>query len=155
MNVRRALPMLAVVGVVVAALVVSSGSGEGAESSEDRVAGIADQLRCPTCQGLSVADSSASTARAIRDDIARRVDEGETDGQIKRAYVDRYGEWILLRPRTSGLGALLWAVPAVVILTAAGVLLLAVRRWQREPDLRATDDDRAMVERAMEQGTGR
>lgn len=141
--------MLLVAGVAVVALVVAAGSESSDDSPEARVERISAQLRCPTCQGLSVADSPASTARAIRDDVARRVAEGETDGEIKQAYVDRYGEWILLRPQSSGLGALLWAVPIAVIAGAGAALALAFRRWRAEPVLEPSEADRELVDRAL------
>lgn len=148
MSGRRWLPWLAAAAAVTVALVVAARPGEGDASPAARVERIAGQLRCPTCQGLSVADSPSSTARAIRDDVARRVAEGETDDGVKAAYVDRYGEWILLRPEAEGLGALVWAVPAAVLAAAAAALALAFRRWRREPVLTATDADRELVERA-------
>jgi len=146
---RRLVPLLLVAGVAVVALVVAAGSESRDDSPEARVERISEQLRCPTCQGLSVADSPASTARAIRDDVARRVAAGESDGEIKQAYVDRYGEWILLRPQSSGLGALLWAVPIAVIVGAGAALALAFRRWRAAPVLEPSDADRALVDRAL------
>lgn len=154
---RRRLLWGALLTAVVVALVVASGSGETPEeraSQSDRVGRLSSQLRCPTCQGLSVADSPSSTARAIRDDVARRVAEGETDDEVKQAYVDRYGEWILLRPRSSGLGALLWALPGAALVAAVLGLGLTFRRWRREPMLTATDDDKRLVERARAEWEG-
>lgn len=146
---RSVLSVLTVLGVAVAALVMAAGGGDDEPSPEARVERVTGDLRCPTCEGLSVADSPSSTARAIRDDVARRVAAGESDAAIKRAYVDRYGEWILLRPRGSGLAALLWAVPVVVVVGAAAMLGFAMRRWRAEPRLVPSDDDRALVGRAL------
>lgn len=149
MRARRLLPWLGLAAVVVASLVVAAGSGGDAGTSPaTRVERISEELRCPTCQGLSVADSPSSTARAIRDDVARRIAQGESDDEIKAAYVDRYGEWILLRPSASGVGSLVWALPAAGLVVGAAGLGLAFRRWRREPRLEASEADRALVERA-------
>lgn len=132
---------------VVAALVVASGSSSTDDTPEARVAHITEQLRCPTCQGLSVADSPSSTARAITDDVRQRVESGEPDDEIKQAYVDRYGEWILLRPRSSGIAAAVWALPVAGAVLAVTGLFLAFRRWRRQPRMRATSADRDLVDR--------
>lgn len=145
---RRWLPWIAMAGLVVAGLVVAAGGGETDPSPAARVERLAAQLRCPTCQGLSVADSPASTARAIKEDLARRVDEGQSDDQIKAQYVDRYGEWILLRPRSSGVATLVWALPVAALVAAGAGLILAFRRWRAEPELSATPADEALVEEA-------
>ena len=60
------------------------------------------EFKCPECQGLSVADSQAPTSRAIRADIKRRITAGQSDAEIRQAYVDTYGESILLARRTRG-----------------------------------------------------
>lgn len=147
MSLRRVLPVVALVGAAVAALVLAAGSGSDDPSVEARTERLTAQLRCPTCQGLSVADSPSSTARAIADDVRRRVREGESDDEIKAAYVARYGDWILLRPRSSGVAALVWALPVAVLAAAAGALAFAFGRWRREPVMHASDADRELVDR--------
>jgi len=99
-----------------------------------------------------VADSPSETAKAIFDDIRRRVDAGESDGAIRAHYVGSYGQWILLRPPTSGMGAVVWVLPVTALLLGAGGLALAFRRWRREPARAATDEDRALVEAALNEG---
>ncbi|HEY3239292.1 MAG TPA: cytochrome c-type biogenesis protein CcmH, partial [Acidimicrobiia bacterium] len=149
MNLRRLLPVLALVAVVVGALAIGSGSGDRDPSPAARTRRLAAGLRCPVCQGLSVADSPSPTARAISADIRRRVEAGESDGDIRQAYVDRYGEWVLLEPAGAGLGALVWALPVAALLLAAAGLALAFRRWRRDAPDAPTDADRELVERAL------
>ncbi|MGH8975855.1 MAG: cytochrome c-type biogenesis protein, partial [Acidimicrobiia bacterium] len=110
---------------------------------------LAAGLRCPVCQGLSVADSPSPTARAISTDIRRRVEAGESDGEIRQAYVDRYGEWVLLEPAGTGLGAVVWALPIAALVLAGAGLALAFRRWGRDAPGPPSDDDRDLVERAL------
>jgi cytochrome c-type biogenesis protein CcmH len=148
--IRRWLPVLALAAVVVTALVVGgAGRGGGSRSPAARAHAIASDLRCPVCQGLSVADSPSETAKAIYDDVRRRVDAGESDSAIRAYYVGRYGQWILLRPETSGMGALVWVLPVTALLLGAGGLALAFRRWRRVPARSASDEDRALVEAAL------
>ena len=146
---RRLLPWVALAAVVAGALVVGAASARPDPSPAARTQRISAGLRCPVCQGLSVADSPSSTARAIAADIRRRVDEGEGDGAIRQAYVERYGEWILLQPEGSGLGAVVWALPVAGLVLGGGALALAFRRWRRQPALEPSEADRALVEQAL------
>jgi cytochrome c-type biogenesis protein CcmH len=126
-------------------IVVAAWPSGGDESVSARTQSLASELRCVDCQGLSVADSATSTAKATRADIAARVRRGESDGEIRRVYVDRYGEAVLLKPASSGLGALVWAIPIAAMLLAAGGLVIALRRWSRQPRLVASPEDEALV----------
>ena len=82
------------------------------------------------CEGLSVADSSSPTAQNMRADIARRLDEGESRGAIIQAYVARYGDWIRLRPRASGIALFAWGGPAAALAAATIALGAAFVRWR-------------------------
>ena len=99
-------------------------------SDAERAAEIARSLRCPQCAGESVAESNVSVAREIRADIARRVDAGQSDDEIRASYATLYGEAILLTPPSTGFGSLVWILPAIVGLTAAAGLGFAFRRWR-------------------------
>ena len=150
---RRVLQWAAIAAVVAAALALGARPGEGTEDGAS-ADGVAAGLRCPVCQGLSVKDSDSPAARNIRADIRRRLADGETPADIRRAYVDRYGQWILLRPGTSGFDALVWVVPAAV--TAAGAVIIATALWRWRSRARApTDDDRRLVALARAGDTGR
>jgi cytochrome c-type biogenesis protein CcmH len=147
--IRRLLPWVALAAVVAGALVAGGASGRPDPSPAARAQRLAAELRCPVCQGLSVADSPSSTARAIAADIRRRVDEGQSDQAIRQAYVERYGEWILLQPEGSGLGAVVWALPVAGLVLGGGALVLAFRRWRRQPALEPSEADRTLVEQAL------
>lgn len=144
-GVRRALPWVLLGVVVVGALVVATRPGGGARTVDDRVRDVASQLRCVDCQSQSVATSSTASARAMRDEIRRRVRAGESDARIEQAFVDRYGEFILLRPRGSGLGVVVWGLPVALLLVGGAGLVVALRRWRRQPRLTATPDDEDLV----------
>jgi cytochrome c-type biogenesis protein CcmH len=146
---RRLLPVIALVAVVAAALMIGASPGGDDPSPAAHSRRLASGLRCPVCQGLSVADSPSPTARAISADIRRRVDAGESDGEIRQAYVERYGEWVLLEPTGAGLGAVVWALPIAALVLAGGGLALAFRRWRRDTPGPPSDDDRELVERAL------
>ena len=118
---------LAVLGV---ALAIGAGVGShSAPTAAQRAAAIEAQVRCPSCDDLSVAQSSASSALAVRHQIATEVRRGESAQQIENGLVAQYGESILLSPPDSGLSALVWYVPVV----AGGIALcaLALFFWRR------------------------
>ena len=134
-----------VLAVVLLAVAASSG---GSPSSDDRVAALSEQIRCPVCDGLAVADSPSSTARAIAGDIRRRVAAGETDETIRAAYVARYGDWILLEPPSRGMGALVWFAPVAFVATAGCGAAWALYRRGRRTTTGPTPDDVRLVEEA-------
>jgi cytochrome c-type biogenesis protein CcmH len=145
---RRAIVWAAVAGVAVFALAVASRPSPPLAPDRQATA-IAVGLRCPVCQGLSVADSDSQTARDLRADIGRRVDAGQTSADIRQAYVDRYGEWILLRPRNDGFGRLVWLAPPIAAAFGAGLIGEALWRWSRRRTARPTDADRQVVDAAL------
>lgn len=119
----------------------------GSQSPAARAHDLETQFKCPECQGLSVADSQAPTSRAIRADIKRRIKAGQSDDQIRRAFVDTYGESILLTPQDSGVSLLVWILPVVVVAMGATGIVLALRRNRDQPHLHSTEADERLVER--------
>jgi len=146
LTVRRVLPWAALGVVVLVVLVLAAWPDGGTPTPQERARDLGTELRCPDCEGLSVADSSTSSARAIRADLRRRLVAGESEEDVRRAYVDRYGESILLKPEGSGLGVLVWGLPVVVLVGGAGGLALALARWRREPHLQSTAADEVLVD---------
>lgn len=127
---RRLLPWLAMAAVVVSALGIAASGSRGPSTTEARVRAVAAEVRCPTCEGLSVAESDAPASRAIRDDIRRRIEQGESAGEIRAYLAGRFGKDILLKPESTGAGGLVWALPVIALVLALGGLLIAVRRWR-------------------------
>jgi cytochrome c-type biogenesis protein CcmH len=140
---------LAVVAVVVLAVALWPQSGTPTVAARTR--SLASELRCVDCEGLSVAESSTASARETRRDIEARIRRGESDEDIRQVYVDRYGESILLKPSSDGIGVIVWALPVIALVVGAAGLVLALRRWGRQPRLVATDADEAFVARARSQ----
>ena len=96
-------------------------------TAAERVDEISRGLRCPDCQGLSVADSPTASAQEIRRQIAGLVADGATNEEVRDHFVARYGQWILLAPTSP----VVWAIPYLVVLAGAAALgawLLARRR---------------------------
>lgn len=134
---RRSHPVLGpALLLVVLAVALAIGSGIGSSSRPtpaQRVAALEADLRCPSCEDLSVAQSTTSSALAVRKEVGQLVAAGASDQQIDQRLVAQYGTSILLRPPTSGLGALVWILPAVAGAVALGAL--GTLFWRRSRQL--------------------
>ena len=144
---KRALWLVVGFALVGALFVGSRGEG-GPETAAQRADRIAHSVRCPTCRGLSAAESDARASIAVRDEILRRVRAGESDDTIRAFLVSRYGEDILLSPPSRGIGAVVWVLPAVAVAGAVALLALAFGRWRRQLSAEPTPEDELLVTRA-------
>ena len=98
---------------------------------EDRTREIATELRCVVCQNLSVADSPSEMAQQMRGVVREQLQAGKTPEQIKEFFVSKYGEWVLLKPKTTGFSALLWILPYAALILGIIAALWFVRRWSK------------------------
>src|SRR5438876_5112664 len=64
--------------------------------------------------------------------VRERLAAGETPAQVRRDFVSRYGEWVLLKPGASGIDLSVWALPLLALLGGGVVVWRAVRRWVRQ-----------------------
>lgn len=137
-----------VMGVVLVVALAIGGRDDGRATEAERVARISREVRCPTCAGLSVAESDAKAAQAVRDEIRERVHAGESDGQIRAYLASRYGRDILLKPKAGGIDSIVWVVPVAAAVCGAAGLAFAFARWRRRSGAVPTPEDRSLVEQA-------
>ncbi len=116
--------LIALLAVVIFALA----STPATSSTARRIAHLETLVKCPSCQDLSVAQSTSSSALAVRDEIVALVAKGESDTQILTTIEAAYGPSVLLSPPTSGLGALLWIVPSGVFIGLIVTVIVLRRR---------------------------
>jgi len=89
---------------------------------------LSGELRCPKCQNQNIADSNAPIAKDLRMLLHRQLEAGDSDEQIKQFMVSRYGEFVLYRPRFGGATALLWLAPLLLLVCAALIVFISLRR---------------------------
>ena len=97
-------------------------------AEEARFHDLTLQLRCVMCQNQSLADSHALIALQLRREVLDLMRQGRSDDEIKAFLVQRYGEFVLYKPRLEESTWLLWAGPIVILLFGAGVLAVTMRR---------------------------
>ncbi len=99
------------------------GPPEGGTLSESAVnelaADIAAKVRCPVCQGVSIADSPSGMATKMREQVRDLVAKGYSEEQVISYFERSYGEFVRLEPRLRGLNVMLWILPGLVLLGGA------------------------------------
>lgn len=133
--------ILVLLGVVVAGLLLGGGR------PTDRAYELEQRLRCPVCKTVSIAESQSDTAVAMRATVEEQIAAGRSDEEIVAYFTDRYGEWVLMDPPTSGDTLPLWLIP--VAAAAVGVVLVVARRRPAAGAGELSDADRARVSDAV------
>jgi len=137
--------------VMLAALLVLAGQALAIDTEaafddpvlQHRYENINRELRCLVCQNQTIADSNATLAQDLRREVREMIAAGKTDDEIREFMIERYGDFVLYRPRMSAQNFLLWAAPALLLLIAAVVLVRVVRRRAQETDIEDTDGPEA------------
>ena len=149
-------PMLLLVAAMAIsnAMAVEPGERLADPALEARARAISAELRCLVCQNQSIDDSSAPLARDLRLLVRERLTAGSTDADVMRFLVDRYGEFVLLRPRFTLQTAMLWLTPFGLL--ALIVLLLWRKNRERmsaAPGIDATGplspDEKSQLDRIL------
>lgn len=99
---------------------------------------VASLLRCPVCQGLSVADSPSEMAVNMKGQVRELLARGFTQEQILAWFERSYGQFVLLKPKMNGLGAAVWILPILAI--AIGVVIVISKTKKLEQPPLATDN---------------
>lgn len=96
---------------------------------EQRTHEIASLLRCPVCQGMSVADSPSTVALDMKRQVREMLERGYTQEQILSYFEESYGQFVLLKPKSK----VIWILPVVLLLVGAIVVVTTVRRLSAQP----------------------
>lgn len=120
---------------------------------EARARHIFEQVRCLVCQNESIDDSQADLARDLRHIIREQVHAGRSDGDVKRFLVERYGEFVLLKPSFSLGNAALWGGPFLVVILGVLLLFARLRRRIPEPETELDAADTERLRRLQEGGS--
>jgi cytochrome c-type biogenesis protein CcmH len=99
---------------------------------ELRARELSRELRCMVCQNQSIDDSDAPLARDLRLLVRERLKAGDSDAQVLDFLTARYGDFVLLKPPLNLRTALLWSLPAGILIVGGVVLIVAIRRRRQQ-----------------------
>jgi cytochrome c-type biogenesis protein CcmH len=94
---------------------------------ETRTREVASLLRCPVCQGLSIADSPATTAVEMKDEVHDMLARGYTQDQVLAYFERSYGEFVRLKPPLRGVNWLVWGAPVLGLLLGGFIVARTLR----------------------------
>jgi cytochrome c-type biogenesis protein CcmH len=95
----------------------------------NQINAIAKDLWCPLCNGVRLDNCDLQACIQMKEVIAQKLMAGESKEQIKAYFVQQYGDVVLGAPANEGFNRLIWLLPALVGLAAAGWLIFLVRSW--------------------------
>ena len=107
---------------------------------EQQVDDVGSQLKCPVCQGESVATSSATLAGQMRVVIRQQLQAGQSEQQVLQYFAARYGNQILLTPPQQGFNLLAWLIPVAMLLLCMGLVSFVVRGWRAQSRLQFAEE---------------
>ena len=131
---RRLLILLALL-LPVAAFAVQPDEVLPDAGQEARAREISQKLRCPVCQGENIDESNAPISRDLRLYVRERIVAGDSNDQVIDAVVDRFGEFVLFKPRARGGNLVLWlAGPVMALLALLGAWRFLRARATARPE---------------------
>lgn len=135
-------PRLGWISVAALAVFLTTALLTAGDPGVDRARSIGSQIRCPVCQGESIADSPSQSARDMMDLVRQRIAEGRSDQQIVDELIASYSGTLLLDPPLAGPTLWLWLAPAAFL--AVGVAMIARRVSRGDEPLRSGSDPDAV-----------
>ena len=130
---KRLFAVIATVLLVSSAFTIDEGKRFDDPEMQARYEKLISEVRCLQCQNQSIKDSNVSLAADLRREIARMIDEGQTDDEIAEFLVVRYGEFALYSPRKTGKTLVLWLVPFLLVLFGGYALLRVLKHRMSLP----------------------
>ena len=108
-------------------LSINLNSSELAEESK-----IHKNLRCLVCQGQSIADSNSEFALTLKMVVKDLIEQGKTDEEIYSFLSDKYGDWILYKPKFSPGNFLLWGLPYLALVIGGVSIVFLIRKSSKK-----------------------
>lgn len=130
---RRLLVILMSTLLVVPVFAIDQGVVFDDPAMQARYEKLISEVRCLQCQNQSIKDSNVTLAADLRREIARMIEEGQTDAEIADFLVTRYGEFALYRPRTTGKTLALWLAPFLLVVFGGVALMRVVKHRMSLP----------------------
>lgn len=132
-----------IAGALIALLLQAAGSDVPLEDAtkEARAQGLMRELRCVVCENEPISQSTADIAVDMRRVVRSEISKGSTDEQVRKYFVDRYGQFVSFRPPSDGWSVALWVFPFLLLLGVGGAIGYRMVR-SRKAGLTPIPDDR-------------
>lgn len=131
---KRLLALILLLASIAPALAVEPSERLANPALEARAEALGSQLRCLVCQNETIEESSAPLAHDLRLLIRRHIMDGQTNAQIIKYLVARYGDFILLKPPVEPATYILWFGPGAVLLLAGIGAVIYLQRHKVAPE---------------------
>ena len=125
---RAAYLLLAAALVAFPAFAIDTEDAFSDPEKQARYQKLTRELRCLVCQNQPISDSNAFLAKDLRVQVKEMIAEGATDDEIKAYMADRYGNFVLYKPPVTKATVAVWALPFVLLIVGAFVVVNLVRR---------------------------
>lgn len=118
---------------------------------EQRYKKLVDELRCLVCQNQNLADSNASLAVDLRNQVYKMISEGQSDKEIMDYMVTRYGDFVLYRPPFNASTFLLWVGPFIILVIGLVVLIRFIRQRKNIEITTLTDNEKEKLKQLLDE----
>ena len=118
---------------------------------EERYHAILNELRCLVCQNQTIAESDADLAKDLRAEVKTMLAQGASDADIIDFMANRYGDFVLYKPRIKPKTYLLWFGPFILLAAALTILIVMVTRQRRTEKARLSAREQARLGSILEQ----
>ena len=130
----RSLCLALLLGAAMPALAIDYEKAFDDPAMQARYEHINRELRCLVCQNQTIADSNATLAQDLRREVREMLVAGKSDDEIRTFMIDRYGDFVLYRPRMTPVNYLLWAAPVLLLLLGTFLGLRFIRKHAAQTD---------------------
>ena len=125
------------------------------QTLDQRVYNVGSQLKCPVCQGESVADSPSAIAQQMRGVIRKQLQSGKSEQEVIQYFVGNYGEQIAWSPPWQGFSLLAWLVPIGLLMGGMLLLFFTLRNWRTSLPRECASHDESLVGDVQEEELAR
>ncbi|MBL8630503.1 MAG: cytochrome c-type biogenesis protein CcmH [Rhodospirillaceae bacterium] len=148
LSILAALPIFAALLISISAFAVEPDERLNDPAAEARAREVSKALRCVVCQNETIDDSNAELARDMRLLVRERIKAGDTNDQVLAYMVQRYGDFVLLKPRMTGETLVLWFGPFLVLIVGGFIVMRRLRKPApaAAPEALSMEDAKALQE---------
>jgi cytochrome c-type biogenesis protein CcmH len=130
----KGLLLAVLVVLAVPALAIDTQRAFDDPALQARYEQINRELRCLVCQNQTIADSNATLAQDLRREVREMIEAGKSDAEIRDFMIERYGDFVLYRPRMTPVNFLLWGAPVLLLLLGTFVGIRIIRKQAASVD---------------------